>query len=394
MRIATPLAITGLLCALALAIFPVPARAQGCTLGLPSSIENAIDSLLLGACDRHDACWRTRNPCGGPYLGLGWKASCDLDFLADLSAVCVAATTIFSFPNPDYSSVEDFLEACEAGAAAAYAGVSAAVPIWYSTQCSNGCNLQACQNLGLPLPPYCCPEFPLCECFRDRDCDFLPAPEWGTWECIGCMCLLTNSPLVLHLSDYLPIESTDQDWWKEGLCGPEGPTICLDWRGGGNLSCTAWTAPGSETAFVVALNDDDVLLLATGHSVRAEPWRHFFGNVSEGIAGDFPFAQGFEALAAYCGQDPDATSEIDLTECGSFLHAWVDRSGDGRLDPDELVGFQELGIASLGSVRSTGKKDKCGNTFAAESHATCTDRPGRCGTWLDVFFEPRPLPAL
>lgn len=207
------------------------------------------------------------------------------------------------------------------------------------------------------------------------------------------MCLLTNSPLMLYLPDYLPIEGEGQDWWKEGLCGAEGPTICLDWRGDGNLSCTAWTAPDSEMAFVVALNDDDVLLLATGQSVRAEPWRHFFGNVSKGIAGDFPFAQGFEALAAFCGQDPDTTSEIDLTGCGAFLHAWVDRSGDGRLDPDELVEFQELGIASLGGVRSTGKRDKCGNTFPAESHATCVDRTGRCGTWLDVFFEPRALPA-
>lgn len=392
MRVLTTWVIAGLLCALGLAS-PVPANAQGCTLHLPSSIENAIDSLLLGACDRHDACWRTRNPCGGPYLGLGWKANCDLQFLADLSAVCAAATTIFSFPNPDYSSAEDFLEDCEAGAAAAYSGVSAAIPIWWSTQCTNGCNLQTCRNLEVPLPPYCCPEFPTCVCFDDRHCDFLPTPEWGTWECIHCQCLLTNSPLVLYLPDYLPIEGKGQNWWKEGLCGPEGPTICLDWRGDGNLTCTAWTAPDSEMALVVALNDDDILLLAAGQSVRAEPWRHFFGNVSKGIGGDFPFAQGFEALAAYCGQDADTTSEIDLTECGSFLHAWVDRSGDGRLDPDELVGLQELGITSLGDVRSTGKKDKCGNTFPAESHAGCTDRPGRCGVWLDVFFEPRPLPA-
>ena len=204
------------------------------------------------------------------------------------------------------------------------------------------------------------------------------------------MCVLTNSPLVLYLPDYLPVEGQGQSWWKKGFCGPEGPTICLDWRGDGNSSCTAWIAPDSEMAFVVALNDDDMLmLLAAGQPVRAEPWRHFFGNVSQGTGGDFPFAQGFEALASYCGQDPDATSEIDLTECGAFLHAWVDRSGDGQIDPDELVEFQELGIASLGEVRSTDKKDKCGNTFPAESHATCIDRPGRCGTWLDVFFESR-----
>jgi hypothetical protein len=393
MRLPTTLVITGLVCLLGLAS-PMPANSQGCTLGLPSSVENAINTLLLGACGRHDDCWRTRNPCGGPYLGLGWKANCDLNFLADLTAVCAAATTIFSFPNSDFDSVEDFLEACEAGAGVAYVGVSAALPLWYSTQCSNGCNLEACQHRQVPLPPYCCPSFPICECVYDRDCDFLPAPEWGIWECIACECVLTNSPLMLYLPDYLPMEGKVQDWWKNGLCGPEGPTICLDWRGDGNLTCTAWTAPDSGVAFLVALNVDDMSLLAAGQPVHAEPWRHFFGNVTMGIGGDFPFAQGFEALAAYCGQDPDATSEIDLTECGSLLYAWVDRSGDGQIDPVELVEFQELGIASLGSVRSTGKKDKCGNTLPAESHVTCTDRPGRCGTWLDVFFESRPLPVL
>lgn len=61
MRAPTLLVITGLLCTFGLTS-PVPANAQGCTLGLPSSIENAIDSLVLGACDRHDDCWRTNNP--------------------------------------------------------------------------------------------------------------------------------------------------------------------------------------------------------------------------------------------------------------------------------------------------------------------------------------------
>lgn len=367
---------------------PPPAGAQGCTLGLPASIENALNSLLLGACGRHDTCWRTRNPCGGPYLGIGWKASCDLQFLADLSAVCVAATSILSFPNPYYSNSDDFLTACETGASAAYAGVSAALPIWYSTQCTNGCNRDACQASGIHFPDSCCPTVPICECFDDLDCNFLPPPEWGTWECRFCECLLMNSPLVLHLPDYLSTDpGNSQDWWREGLCGPEGPSTCLDWRGDGNITCSAWTAPESDVAFVVTLSGDDMMLLGAGLSVRAEPWRHFFGNVTKGPEGDFPFANGFQALAAHCGQDPG--SEIDLTECGLSLHVWADRSGDGNIDPDELLEFQDLGVEFLGDVRKTGKQDKCGNTLAAESHATCSGHPGTCGTWLDVFFEAR-----
>lgn len=386
MKVPTVLVSAALLFALGLA-GPPPASAS-CTLGLPTDIENALDSLLLGACNRHDACWQTRNPCGGPYLGAGWKANCDLAFFGDLLGVCAAATAILAFPNPSFANAADFLSDCEAGAAAAYAGVSAAFPAWYNTQCTNGCNLDACGAIpGVSLPPGCCAN---CQCFSDSMCGFLPEPDWGTWECVACRCELTNTPLVLHLPDYFSTGGGGQNWWKEGFCGPEGPTICLDWTGNGDLTCTAWTAPESEVAFVVSLSNDDFLLLAAGLPVRAEPWRHFFGNVTKGPEGDFPFAHGFEALAAHCGQDPEANSEIDLTECGLSLYVWVDHSGDGNLHPDELLEFQDLGVESLGNVRKTGKKDKCGNTFPAESHAICFDHPGKCGTWLDVFFESRP----
>lgn len=229
---------------------------------------------------------------------------------------------------------------------------------------------------------------PPCQCFADWMCDFLPDPGFGTYRCMGCYCLLSDSPLVLHLPDYFSSEQGGgQNWWREGFCGPEEAIVCLDWRGDGNVTCNAWTDAESEVAFVVTLSDDDTLLLASGVSVRAEPWRHFFGNVTKGPEGDFPFAHGFEALAAHCGQETD--SEIDLTECGSSLYVWADYSGDGNLDPAELLEFEDLGVESLGGVRKTGKKDKCGNTFPAESHAKCSGQPGKCGTWLDVFFESR-----
>jgi hypothetical protein len=136
------------------------------------------------------------------------------------------------------------------------------------------------------------------------------------------------------------------------------------------------------------LDDYDMLSLADGVPVFAEPWRHFFGNVTMGPGGDFPFSHGFDALAARCNLDPDA-SRLDLTECAPSLYAWADRSGDGVISADELLEFSDLGIETLGDVRTTDKTDKCGNAFAFESHVTCAGRPGRCGTWLDVFFEPR-----
>ena len=328
------------------------------------------------------------NPCYGPYLGTNWKAQCDAQFLADLTAVCVAGKSIIPFPNPDFDTADDFFEACAAGATAAYTVVSAAFHYWHQTQCDNGCNLNACILAGRDFPTWCCP-WMYCQCSIDQHFDALPPiNEWGTWWCDGCSCLWTNSPLVLHLGDYLG-ESGAQNWWREGFCGPDGKTVCLDWRGDGKISCTAWTSPETDVAFVIKLNSVDTSQLAAGVPVRAQPWRHFFGNVTKGPDGEFPFAHGFEALATHCGQSSGDNFEINLSECGSSLHAWADRSGDGYIDPEELIEFQTLGIEALGDVRRTGKKDQCGNTFPAESHARCSNRPGRCGTWLDVFFESR-----
>jgi hypothetical protein len=237
---------------------------------------------------------------------------------------------------------------------------------------------------GLPPPP--------CQCNSAYDCEVqFGIPEFGIWECRRfCQCILTNSPLVLHLPDYSSRGSGQMSWWQQGLCSPEAPAVCLDWRGDGFVSCTEWTVPGSGVAFVVALNDHDRVYLAGDKSIRVQPSRHLFGNVTKGPEGDFPFQHGFAALASYCGQDPAANSRIDLAQCGPTLHVWEDRSGDGIIDLEELQEFQDLGIASLSRMKQTEKRDKCGNTFPAEAEAACTDRPrSRCGYWLDVFFKSR-----
>jgi hypothetical protein len=57
------------------------------------------------------------------------------------------------------------------------------------------------------------------------------------------------------------------------------------------------------------------------------------------------------------------------------------------IEVQELLELQDLGITALSDPRTTGKKDKCGNTFRVESTAICST--GRCGTVLDVYFQPR-----
>ena len=49
----------------------------------------------------------------------------------------------------------------------------------------------------------------------------------------------------------------------------------------------------------------------------------------------------------------------------------------------------DLDIETLGGIQATRKQDSCGNVFPFQSHATCNGRDGRCGYWLDVFFESR-----
>ena len=210
----------------------------------------------------------------------------------------------------------------------------------------------------------------------------------GTWTCLFCQCLLLNSPLALYLPDYFTTGESES-WWEDSFCGPDAPTVCLDWKGSGQVSCNTWTKPGSEVAFVVALSADDLLALSSDVSVRVEPWRHLFGNVTMGPGGDFPFEHGFAALAAYCQSDLLRRSFIDFSECEQALHVWEDRSGDGDIDPGEVLELADLDIDDLGDIQETRKRDSCGNRFPFESHATCAGQPGRCGVWLDVFFEPR-----
>ena len=207
--------------------------------------------------------------------------------------------------------------------------------------------------------------------------------EGAEFACSGGFCVAV-SPLVIHLPDYDSSSSASQNWWRN-LCDLDGPTVCLDWMGNGQITCTGWTATDNEDiGFIATLSGEDLTSLASG-PIPVQPSVHLFGNVTRGLTGGFPYQHGFEALAAYCGQA--GASEIDLTSCGEQLFVWVD-NGDGAIAADELRQFDALGIESLGDVRQVGKRDRCGNRGLYESHAKCVDQPGRCGTWIDIFFKP------
>lgn len=257
-------------------------------------------------------------------------------------------------------------------------------------------------ELNPPPTPWCFSKFnctgsrPYCvngncvECIYSYQCNgtYLTTPalkfEGAEFVCSNYVCVLA-SPLVIYLPDYrLPI-GKPQSWWRS-VCDPDAPTVCLDWWGDGSITCTGWTAPDNEdVGFIAALSEEYLASLASG-PLPVEPSLHLFGNVTRGPDGGFPFLNGFDALASFCGQ-PGA-SEIDLSSCGKDLVVWVD-DGDGAIAADELQPFDALGVGSLGQVRQVGKRDSCGNLDLFESHAKCVGHPGRCGTWIDIYFAAR-----
>lgn len=311
--------------------------------------------------------WRNGNgkSCPGALITTGYVISCGV---------------------PDGCSATENIPLCTLGQGTEYSGRGTAAIIHGNSDSEFATPKVVSSATTCPAPTA-----PSCSCYTASDCEVTkgPPPEGGTWSCVShCYCMPSQSPLVLHLPDYFPSSGGSQSWWRQGFCSQESPTVCLDWRGNDELTCTSWTAPGSDIAFVISLSHDDMLRLIEGDlPLSAEPYRHFYGNVTKGPLGDFPYAHGFEALAEYCGQDSDG--EIDLTGCGSSLYAWADLDADGVIALGELVELQDLGIESLGSSRVTGKQDQCGNTFSPEVHATCAGNPGRCGTWLDIFFAVR-----
>lgn len=238
--------------------------------------------------------------------------------------------------------------------------------------------------------PHCV--YPNCvECIWDWHCNSgitipgsLPLKfEGALYACQNYVCV-TISPLLLYLPDYDPSAHKPQNWWQN-VCDPGAPPVCLDWWGNGTVTCTLWTSPDNQAiGFVATLSEEELAGLAS-NPLPVEPSLHLFGNITRGPDGDFPHQNGFEALASFCGQA--GASEIDLSSCGDRLVVWID-DGDAAIAAHELRQFDELHIQSLGQVRAVGKRDQCGNSDLFESHAKCFDRPGRCGTWIDIFFAP------
>ena len=137
-------------------------NSYGCSLELPEIVETGLDRALLGACERHDRCWRTQGACGGWNPGFAHKAQCDLAFYGDLKAVCTLTGAALRASGKPADEVTEFLKDCSKAATAAYVGVSVAVKLYARNQCTFYCNSRMCKWLGAPIPRSCCLADPRC----------------------------------------------------------------------------------------------------------------------------------------------------------------------------------------------------------------------------------------
>src|SRR4051795_1006939 len=91
-----------LMAAAAHAAVPWP---DGCTLtpfkvkpALQIWLQQGLDKIFLGACNRHDRCYGQCNGENPPFLDDSHKTSCDITLLIELEDACTLWASVLTFP--------------------------------------------------------------------------------------------------------------------------------------------------------------------------------------------------------------------------------------------------------------------------------------------------------
>lgn len=178
---------------------------------------------------------------------------------------------------------------------------------------------------------------------------------------------LYGSPIVISLED-----------GQLELTAPEDGVL-FDIDADGTPERMAWTAAGTDDAFLVLDRDQDGTV---DHGME------LFGDYSPQLPSAEP--NGFSALAMFDdslnggnddgwidGQDP------------IFVHlqVWTDLDHDGISQPEELQSLTDAGITALGlDYGSTRRRDRHGNQLRYDATVLRTQGPGARVAW-DVFFR-------
>jgi hypothetical protein len=132
--------------------------------------------------------------------------------------------------------------------------------------------------------------------------------------------------------------------------------VWFDTSGCGTPRKLAWTARGSDDAFLV---------LDRNGNGTIDDGKEWFGNHTEQPDLDRP-KNGFEALRVL---DSDGDGHVGPRDARyAALQLWTDRNHNGRSEPEELRGMWESGIESISvDYRESTRRDRHGNLFKLRS---------------------------
>lgn len=342
---------------------PSPSTSQtyGCSI-VPEhwvTVQQALDTIFVFACTKHDLCYRACNPIGGPYFGYWYKDTCDITLYGDLLAACNGWAFNLQYPNSVWETANEFADECATVAGAAYLGVAVfGTNAFLNGQCDH-CNQWACQQISRGYDEGLCEI--LCGWGRDRDdCEQTP---WG-WDCPPC-------PIALDLQG---------NGLK--LSGPN-PPLYFDLDGDGTLDHTSWTRRQTKDGFLVFDRNGNGLI---------DDGRELFGTATPPLLATEPVRHGYEALAEFDrislgGNENGMLDEGD--RMFQHLQVWRDRNRDGVTQDGELAALAELGITEISlSYYRDDQEDQWGNVQRWWSPIYFDD--GSDSMSVDVFFQRLP----
>lgn len=336
--------------------------ANGCTLNnignFPGrqAVQDLLDAVLFGACDRHDGCYRD---CFLP-VALTFdlhRATCDLTLLLELQTWCGAVSGLQAIADLGISPAE-----FEAGCAGAMLGVYGAVRIFgegnYACDQCELCTFfnNACCYFGLPGCPF--------NCDPDGIKEFLCIDQSGVWDASTCTCN-TVSPIILNLEEP-QIRLTDA-----------GGGVDFDINGDGRTERIAWTTLDSGAAF---------LALDRNGNGKIDDGTELFGNFTMQPPAASP--NGFAALAIFDLPQLGGDANGRITEADAIftrLKLWIDSNHDGESQDAELTSLSSFGIVSIDlDFRESRRQDQYGNEFRYRSKVHFLNNQQRFA--YDVFL--------